>query len=89
MKTSKKDSEAPYRKLLEPLADQFVRATPERRREAMAGMLPHSAPTPCACWPNSWSPGWTTRIQRFARGAPTPLRYSADASCRPSAGRSS
>lgn len=46
MKTKKRDPDAKYRKLLEPMAEQFVRATPERRRQAVAGMLPRSEPKP-------------------------------------------
>jgi hypothetical protein len=46
MKRSKKDPDAKYRKLLEPMADHFVRATPQARRQAVAGMLPHSEPKP-------------------------------------------
>jgi hypothetical protein len=84
MKTSKKDPDAKYRRMLEPLAEQFVRATPEQRRYAVAGMLPHSAPSPCACWPNFWSRGWTTRMARYEKVARTPWSYSARTSCRPS-----
>jgi hypothetical protein len=46
MKASKKDPDAEFRALLEPLADQFVRANPEQRRRAVAPRLPHSEPRP-------------------------------------------
>jgi hypothetical protein len=46
MKGPKNDPDAQSRELLEPLADRFVRATPERRRQAVADMLPYSAPEP-------------------------------------------
>jgi hypothetical protein len=46
MKGSKTDPDAKDRTLLDPLADHFVRATPERRRQAVAGMLPGAEPKP-------------------------------------------
>jgi hypothetical protein len=45
-KGSKKDPEAKYRRMLAPLAEQFVRATPERRRQEVANMLPRAEPQP-------------------------------------------